>query len=96
MTGAVSAMNEGKSGMTRGAISAVIGTAGGAAMGPMGAAAGPIAGELAVPSRVKWAKAFANVKKASAFGVMGAATGAGLKKLLEATRDSDCECEQGQ
>jgi RHS repeat-associated protein len=92
MTGAVSAIHEGKSGMTRGAVTAVVGTAGSATLGPFGAAAGPIAGEMASPSSAKWAKAFANVKKASAFAVAGAAAGAGLKKYLESTYDP-CDCK---
>ncbi len=96
MGGAATAAKEGRAGMTRSAVSAVVGTAGSAAMGPLGAAAGPITGEVVSPSGVKWAKAFANVKRASLFGVGGAAAGAGLKKLLESTRDADCDCKGGK
>lgn len=92
MTGAVSAIGEGKSGIARGAVSAVAGTAGAGTMGPLGAALGPITGEIASPSSAKWARALANIRKASAFGVAGAAAGAGLKKYLESTRDADCDC----
>jgi hypothetical protein len=79
--------------MIRGGVSAMVGTAGAGTMGPLGAALGPIAGELASPSSAKWAKVFSNVKKASAFGVAGAAAGAGLKSYLESTRDADCDCK---
>ena len=92
MTGAVSAIGEGKPGIIRGGVSAIAGTAGAGAMGPLGAALGPISGELASPSSAKWAKAFSSIKKASAFGVAGAAAGAGLKRYLESTRDADCDC----
>ncbi|HRO24116.1 MAG TPA: RHS repeat-associated core domain-containing protein, partial [Promineifilum sp.] len=93
MTGAVTAIGEGKSGMTRGGVSAVVGMAGAGTLGPLGAAMGPMSGELASPSSSKFATAFANAKRASAFGVTGAAAGLGLRKLLESTRDANCDCK---
>ena len=94
--GMVQMAGEGKAGMARGGLSAFVGTAGAASMGPGGAALGPIVGEIASPSSASLAIAISNVMKTSMFAVAGAAAGVAYKKLAEATRDSDCECNQGK
>lgn len=94
ITGAAMEIRGGKAGITRGGVSAIAGTAFAGTFGPLGAGAGPIAGEFAAPSSAKWAKVASNLRKAVPSAAGGALAGVLVKKYLESTRDSDCECNQ--
>lgn len=96
MAGGVAAINEGKNGIVRGAIGGFAGGVAGGVMGPLGAGVGPGFGEMMAPSGMKAAQAFKAVTKASILGVAGAGLGKLVSMGLEATRDSDCECEKGK
>ena len=96
MAGAVNNLKEGKPGIIRGAVSAVTGGALAGTFGPLGAAAGPGLGELVSPSSKNMVKMLSNLKKATVTGAAGAVVGSLLKKYLESTRDSDCECSQAK